>query len=47
MAGRVPLENVSEKKNKMDARGPDDGYSSSKFTDCQKWTSREKFRDNA
>jgi hypothetical protein len=26
MAGRVPLENVSEeKKNKMDARGSDDG----------------------
>jgi hypothetical protein len=28
MAGRVPLENVSEKKkkNKMNARGSDDGY---------------------
>jgi hypothetical protein len=25
MAGRVPLENVSERKNKMDARGSDDG----------------------
>jgi hypothetical protein len=25
MAGRVPLENAS-KKNKMDARGSDDGY---------------------
>jgi hypothetical protein len=25
MAGRVPLENASKKKNKMDARGSDDG----------------------
>jgi hypothetical protein len=36
MAGRVPLENVSERKTKLDARGPDDGYSFSKLTDCQK-----------
>jgi hypothetical protein len=26
MAGRVPLEHVSEKQNKMDARDSDDGY---------------------
>jgi hypothetical protein len=26
MAGRVPLENVSERKNKMNARDSDDGY---------------------
>jgi hypothetical protein len=25
IAGRVPLENASEKKNKMDARGSDEG----------------------
>jgi hypothetical protein len=37
MAGRVPLENVSEKKkNKMDARGSDDGSEFSKLPDCKK-----------
>jgi hypothetical protein len=37
MAGRVPLENVSEeKKNKMDARGSDDGSVFSKLPDCKK-----------
>jgi hypothetical protein len=34
MAGRVPLENVSERKNKMDARGSDDGPEFSKSPDC-------------
>jgi hypothetical protein len=35
MAGRVPLENVSErKKNKMNARGSDDGPEFSKSPDC-------------
>jgi hypothetical protein len=34
MAGRVPLENVSEEKNKMDARGSDDGSEFSKLLDC-------------
>jgi hypothetical protein len=35
MAGRVPLENVREgKKNKMDARGLDDGSEFSKLLDC-------------
>jgi hypothetical protein len=36
MAGRVPLENVSEEKkeNKMDARGSDDGSEFSKLPDC-------------
>jgi hypothetical protein len=36
MAGRVPLENVSEEENKMDARGSDDGSEFSKLPDCQK-----------
>jgi hypothetical protein len=36
MVGRVPLENVSEEKNKMDARGSDDGSEFSKLADCQK-----------
>jgi hypothetical protein len=37
MAGRVPLENVrEEKKNKMDARGWDDGSEFSKLRDCKK-----------
>jgi hypothetical protein len=36
MAGRVPLENVSEeKKNKMDARGSDDVSEFSKLPDCE------------
>jgi hypothetical protein len=34
MAGRVPLENVSEKKNKIDARGLDDGSEFAKLPDC-------------
>jgi hypothetical protein len=35
MAGRVPLENVSEKKkNKMDTRGSDDGSEFAKLPDC-------------
>jgi hypothetical protein len=35
MAGRVPLENVSEeKKNKMGARGSDDGSEIPKLSDC-------------
>jgi hypothetical protein len=33
MAGRVPLENVSEEKNKIDARGSDDGSEFSKLPD--------------
>jgi hypothetical protein len=33
MAGRVPLENVNERKNKMDARGSDDGSVFSKLPD--------------
>jgi hypothetical protein len=37
MAGRVPLENVSEqKKTKMDARGSDDGPEFPKLQDCKK-----------
>jgi hypothetical protein len=37
MAGRVPFENVSEKKkNKTDARGSDDGSEFSKSPDCKK-----------
>jgi hypothetical protein len=36
MAGRVPLENVSEEKKKMDARGSDDGSEFSKLRDCKK-----------
>jgi hypothetical protein len=38
MAGRVPLENVSEEKkeNKMDARGSDDGSEFSKLQDYKK-----------
>jgi hypothetical protein len=36
MVGRVPLENVSEEQNKMDARGSDDGSVFSKLPDCKK-----------
>jgi hypothetical protein len=36
MAGRVPLENVSEEKNKMGARGSDDGSEFAKLPDCKK-----------
>jgi hypothetical protein len=34
MEGRVPLKNVSERKNKMDARGSDDGSEFLKLPDC-------------
>jgi hypothetical protein len=34
MAGRVPLENVTEEKKKMDARGSDDGSEFAKLPDC-------------
>jgi hypothetical protein len=34
MAGQVPLENISEKKNKMDARGSDHCPEFSKAPDC-------------